>query len=67
MSEAVLALEELVAHLSRTVEDLSDVVARQEREIARLSHRVGMLIEREVEREAEAGSIPLADQRPPHW
>ena len=60
-------LEEAVAHLGRVVEDLSEVVARQEREILRLSRRVGLLMEREAEREAEGGTIPLADQRPPHW
>lgn len=61
------ALEEQIAHLTRTVEDLSDVVARQEREIARLQARVGMLVAREAEREADGGTVPLADQRPPHW
>lgn len=60
-------LEEMVAHLTRAVEDLSEVVARQEREILRLNGRVGLLMEREAEREADAGAIPLADQRPPHW
>ena len=61
-------LEEGIAHLTRMVEDLSDVVARQEREIIRLKSRVGMLLEREAEREvADGNSIPLADQRPPHW
>ncbi len=60
-------LEERIAHLARTVEDLSDVVARQEGEIARLTARIGMLMQREAGREADAGSVPLADQRPPHW
>ena len=61
-------LEEMLAHLTRVVDDLSEVVARQDREITRLQGRVGMLLEREAEREAESGSgIPLADQRPPHW
>ncbi len=61
-------IEEQIAHLTRTVEDLSDVIARQEREIERLARRVGLLLEREAEREADgAGTIPLADQRPPHW
>lgn len=59
------ALEERIAHLTRAVEDLSDVVARQEREITLLTRRVSMLIEREVDR--EAGSAPAADQRPPHY
>lgn len=60
--------EEQIAHLARAVEDLSDVVARQEAALARLERRIGMLMEREAEREAEAGgAVPLADQRPPHW
>jgi SlyX protein len=61
-------LEETVAHLSRIVEDLSEIVARQEREIDFLKRRVGLLLEREASREVEAGgTIPLADQKPPHW
>lgn len=65
--ERMERLEEAVAHLARIADDLSAVVARQEGEIARLARRVGLLLEREAERESEAGTIPLADQRPPHW
>ncbi|MTH64653.1 SlyX family protein [Paracoccus shanxieyensis] len=65
--EQALRLEEAVAHLTRVVDDLSAIIARQETEIARLSRRVGLLMEREAEREAEGSTIPLADQRPPHW
>jgi SlyX protein len=61
------ALEEKVAHLMRAVEDLSDVVARQGREIEVLSRRVGMLLEREAEREAMGSETPAANLRPPHW
>jgi SlyX protein len=62
------ALEERIAHLTRSVEDLSDVVARQAREIDRLSARVALLMEREAEREAAGGgALPLAGERPPHW
>ena len=53
--ERILRLEEAVAHLGRVVEDLSEVVARQEREILRLSRRVGLLMEREAERAWGAG------------
>lgn len=61
-------LEEQIAHLTRTVEDLSDVVARQETELAVATRRLAMLMEREAGREMDAGgSVPLADQRPPHW
>ncbi len=66
--DKITALEERIAHLSVTVEELSDVVAGQADEIARLTNRVRMLMEREAEREvADGGSVTLADQRPPHW
>jgi SlyX protein len=61
-------LEERLAHLERIVADLSDVVARQDRELAVLTRRVGMLMQREAERElAAAGGVVLADETPPHW
>jgi SlyX protein len=67
MSEDI-ELQVMLAHLTRQVEELSDVVARQDREIATLTRRVEMLMHREAEREAElGGTVPLADQKPPHW
>ena len=61
-------LEERIAHLTRAVEDLSDTVARQAREIDVLTRRVALLMGRAAEAEAEGqGTVPLADQRPPHW
>lgn len=60
-------VEERIAHLTRVTDDLSDVIARQEREIARLARLVGLLAEREAESEAEGGGAPLADGKPPHW
>ena len=66
--DRIEALETALAHLTRAVEDLSEIVARQETEIAALTRRQHALIQREAEREADAGTqIPLADQRPPHW
>ncbi|WP_394179830.1 SlyX family protein [Yoonia maritima] len=63
-----LHLEEQIAHLTRTVEELSDIVARQETELALAMRRLAMLMEREATRELDAGgTVPLADQRPPHW
>jgi SlyX protein len=68
MMERIKTLEESIAHLTRMVEDLSDVVARQDTEIATLTRKVAMLAQREAEREVEGGaSVPLADQKPPHW
>ena len=61
-------LEERIAHLIRTVDDQSDVVARQDGQIATLERRVLRLMERAAEQESQGGNqAPLADQRPPHW
>ncbi|MEJ6390593.1 SlyX family protein [Gymnodinialimonas ulvae] len=61
-------LEEQVAHLTKAVDEMSEVVARQDAEIAVLTRRVEMLMQREAEREVDAsGTVPLADQKPPHW
>ena len=61
-------LEEKIAHLMRTVDELSDIVARQEKEISLMGNRVRMLMERSAENELDVGGTAvLADQRPPHW
>lgn len=61
-------LEEQIAHLIRTVDDLSDIVARQEAEIATLNRRVHMLMQREGERELSGGGgTVIGDERPPHY
>ena len=61
-------IEEKLAHLIRTVDDLSDVVARQAAEIDRLGARVAMLMQREAEREAQgSGGVVFGDERPPHY
>ncbi|MDM7459857.1 MAG: SlyX family protein [Paracoccus sp. (in: a-proteobacteria)] len=50
------------------MEELSDVVARQDERIRQLERRLGLLLEAEADRLAEqAGSVVLADQRPPHY
>ncbi|WP_272002912.1 SlyX family protein [Roseovarius sp. ZX-A-9] len=62
------AIEEKLAHLMRAVDDLSDVVARQQAEIAVLTRRTEMLMRREAEREDSSGAaVVLGDERPPHY
>ena len=62
------ALEEQVAYLTRTVEDLSDVLARQAKTLDIAERRLGLLLEAEAARQADGeGAVALADQRPPHW
>lgn len=65
--ERLDAVEERLAHLMRAVEDLSDVVAGQAKEIERLTRRVQMLMEREAEREAMGLGSAEANVPPPHW
>jgi SlyX protein len=67
MQDNLLSLEEKIAHLTRMVDDLSEIVARQADQIDLLSRRVGLLMERAAEGMADNGTIPLTDQRPPHW
>nr|WP_108885920.1 SlyX family protein [Pseudoprimorskyibacter insulae] len=61
-------MQERLAHLIRTVDELSDTVARQDKEIATLTRRVEMLMRREAEREADTGGGAFfANERPPHY
>ena len=61
-------MEEQMAHLSRAVDDLSEMLRSQAARLDRLERQLGLLLDREVEREVNAGSsVVLADQRPPHW
>lgn len=61
-------IEEQIAYLSCTVDDLSEVVARQEAEIVTLNRRVHMLMQREGERDANGGgSVVVGNERPPHY
>jgi len=68
MDRRIDALEEQIAHLIRTVEDLSDIVARQEGELTLLTRRAQMLMAREAERESQGGGgVVVGDERPPHY
>ena len=60
-------LEEALAHLTRLTDELSEVIARQDRDLARVTRRLDQLLA-EAERQADAaGSVALAAQRPPHY
>ncbi|WP_170560324.1 SlyX family protein [Ruegeria atlantica] len=61
-------LEEQIAHLTRTLEELNAVVTRQQDEIDLLTRRVEMLMRREGERAQEgSGGVVFGDERPPHY
>lgn len=61
-------IEEKMAHLLRAVDELSDIVSKQQDDIDLLTRRVTMLLEREAAREAEGGGgVVMGDERPPHY
>ncbi len=68
MENRIDQLEERVAHLLKSVDDMSDIVARQDTEIAILTRRVQLLMEREAAREYSDGAAEIVgDERPPHY
>lgn len=58
--------QERIAYLEKTVDELNDVVARQDAEVRRLEKQVTFLLEREALRETEGGVV-IGDERPPHY
>ena len=62
----LMNLETALAHAPKVNDELSDIVADQSKRIEALERRVGMLMQREADRESE-GVEYVADQRPPHW
>jgi len=65
---AMEKLEEQITHLTHTVDELSEIIARQEGEIVTLNRRVHMLMQREGERDASSGgAVIMGDERPPHY
>ena len=57
--------EEKISFLVKDIEDLSDIVAKQSRELEKLNQKVSFLIQKENERD-EISGIVLGD-KPPHW
>lgn len=62
------AAEIHISHISRSVEELSDLVAKQADQIDRLNARFQMLVDRLSKQDSgEDSDVPLLEQRPPHW
>ena len=57
--------EAKISYLIKDVEDLSDIVAEQSRELEKLNKQVSFLIKKETERDDISGVV-LGD-KPPHW
>ena len=65
-AERLRAIEELAAHQAKTIEELSDEVARQSETIRLLQRRLDALVERFLAME-ESASGPAEARKPPHW
>ena len=57
--------EAKISYLIKDIEDLSDIVAEQSRELEKLNKQVSFLIKKETERDDISGVV-LGD-KPPHW
>jgi SlyX protein len=67
MSERLEAIEEKLAHLERAVNELSDVVARQQKDLDRALERNQRLMDKLASLESEAGVSATAYEKPPHY
>jgi SlyX protein len=57
--------EAKISYLVKDIEDLSEIVAEQSRELEKLNKQVSFLIKKEIERDDISGVV-LGD-KPPHW
>ncbi|MBY6046277.1 SlyX family protein [Vannielia litorea] len=61
-------LEEELAHITRAVEDLHEMVVGQGKRLDVMERRVEMLMKRAAESESDnTGGVVLGDERPPHY
>lgn len=60
-------VESKLAHLEHTVNALSDIIARQQREMDAARARLKVLAERLAAVESPPGASPTAEEKPPHY
>ncbi len=67
MSDRLDSIEEKLAHLERAVAELSDVVARQQKELDRALDRNQRLMDKIAALESDFGPSATAHEKPPHY
>jgi SlyX protein len=67
MNDRLSSIEEKLAHLERAVNDLSDVVTRQQKELDRATDRHQRLMDKLAAMESDFGPSATADEKPPHY
>ena len=66
MEKSLEKIEAVISDLLRNSEDLSDVVAAQDKEISRMKDSLLWLLGREFERK-NVENTASAEKPPPHW
>ena len=67
MNDALARIEEKLAFLERAVNELSDVVARQQKDLDRATDRHQRLMDKLAAMESDWGPSATADEKPPHY
>lgn len=67
MPDRLDAIEEKLAHLERALAEISDVVARQQKELDRALDRNQRLMEKVAALESDVGPSATAHEKPPHY
>ena len=65
MSSRLAETEVKISYLMKDIDDLSEIVTKQGRELEKLTKQVSFLMQKENERDDLSG-IVLGD-KPPHW
>ena len=66
LEKSLKKIETVISDLMRNSEDLSDVVAAQDKEISRMKDSLKWLLEREFERQNAENTV-ATEKLPPHW
>ena len=67
MSDRLEAIEIKLAHLEQAIAEISDVVARQQKELDRALDRNQRLMEKIAAIESDVGTSATAHEKPPHY
>ncbi len=66
-ADRLALLEEKLAFLERAVNELSDVVARQQKDLDRATDRHQRLMDKLAAMESDFGPSATAEEKPPHY
>jgi SlyX protein len=67
MFNRIYTVEEKIAHLERSLNDLSEVVARQQKDLERAVDQNRRLTDKIAAMESDFGPSATAHEKPPHY